>query len=224
MTTRAALFRNTQARKIVLALEKVARRRLRVEATDEISEFDPNDFTIRIGPRSWISRMGNWTWPNRLLYHELGHAVTDVFYQRFDRRAFGRLFVGPATKRYREGKEWVTKTNFKEKRDMLRRPSVTAYGKLHPDEAWAEAFSFALGNVDDRVEDAAVIRQLAYADWIIENIVSGARSWGSFQMPTSEVDCTHCGCTFDFEDRHDRSSHGWCVECPRCHEDSVLRE
>ena len=207
-------------RELLKHTEVRLREKIRFVRSDE-SEFDPNEKLIKIGPISSFRKIGlDATWTNHLLFHEFGHAVAEAFRERFDRKAERKHFAGLTTSHYESRTvDRILRNPWK----TINRSSVTNYGKTHPEEAWAEAFSFVLANVDDSGEPPEVIAQLAFVDWAIDNIISGRKKWGRFKIPTVEVEC-ECGCTFDLECRSNCETKGWEVDCPDCGETLIIED
>jgi hypothetical protein len=215
---RSRIRRAKNGRKLLAEVEKRLGQRLRFVRGTE-SEYDPNERVIQIGPQSLFRKLRlDFSWKNHLLFHEFGHAVIDAFRDKFDRSAERRIFGGLTSGRYPENNfERALKGGV----EAVTRSSTTFYGKTHAEEAWAEAFSFVLANVADNKESEKVIQQLAYADWVIENIVKERKSWGRFKMPTTPVEC-ECGEIFDLECRSGSDTRGWEVDCPACEDTLVL--
>ena len=215
---RTRLQRTQHGHKLLAQVEKRLGQRLRfVRGTK--SEYDPNERVIQIGPQSIFRKFGfDSSWKNHLLFHEFGHAVIDAFLDKFDRSAERRIFGGMTTRRYYEK---FAKQVWNGGTKILARSSTSLYGKVHPEEAWAEAFSFVMANVDESDETGEVLEQLAYVDWVIENIVKERKTWGRFEMPTVPVEC-ECGEVFDLECRKGTSTRGWEVDCPACDDTLVL--
>jgi hypothetical protein len=200
-----------KAKLILEAVELASGREVTFTYSDGDSEFDPNTFIIAIGKNGIFSRFFDYTWENRLIYHELGHAVWEVFHKKFDKRAYSKAFTGEIYEEYPEGL-WDSIVKI----ITDGREAVTLYGKKSPEEAFAEAFSFCLANVDDSEENPVVIEQLAYIDWVLENIEKRRKIWGKFVMPTVEVRCRHCLSTLDLLTRNDTVTTGWRIDCPEC--------
>ncbi len=215
---RSRIQKAKHGRKLLAETEKRLGTRIRFVRGAE-SEFDPNEYIIRIGPQSKFRKYGiDSHWTNHLLFHEFGHAVIEAFRDQFDHAAERKVFVGRTSSHYPEG--FLDRLASIDSKTYSRK-SVTWYGKLHPEEAWAEAFSFVFGNVDDSAEPEEVIQQLAYVDWVIENIVRGKTRWGRFEMPTIPVEC-ECGEVFDLECRKSSDTRGWEVDCPDCDDTLIL--
>ncbi len=206
---------NPLALKCVRAIEDMRNQKLIIKSTNKISEYDPNTFCIKIGKQRGIGT----TWKDRLLFHEIGHAVIDTTWTNFDKASFKRIFKGLPQNPYQE----CVLMNYFSDTTFITRPSITFYGKSHPEEAWAEAFSFALANVDDSSENHEVVEQLSYADYVIRNLINNKRTWGRFIMPTSTVHCPHCGNKNEFYSRGETSSTlNWVIECNHCQECMTL--
>jgi hypothetical protein len=172
---KAKLYADPMPRKVLRAVEARGGRKIQCYLSPDGSGWNVADFVIAFGPRVYGARYDSH-WKHRIPYHELGHAMIDMFYPDFDKKAYREIFHG-GRKTYRVG--WDSwKRNPVEN---WNRPSITAYGKTHPEEAWAEAFSFALTGYDCSDEKGAVIRQIEYANWVIGNVVSRKRSWGKFE-------------------------------------------
>jgi hypothetical protein len=72
--------------------------------------------------------------------------------------------------------------------------------------------------VEAQDENAEVLTQLCYVDWVLDNVVSGKKRWGRFEQPTTEVECDECNTCFWLEYRPATSSRDWEVDCPSCDE------
>ncbi len=215
---RSRIIRTKYGRKLLTQIEKRLGQRLRFVRGIE-SEYDPNEAIIRIGPQSRFRKRGfDYHWTHHLLFHELGHALIDAFRDQFDRAAERRFFGGSTSARYEDN---ILMRLARRGLRNLSKPSVTLYGRTHAEESWAEAFSFVMANVDDRKESEEVISQLAYVDWVIENVVKERKNWGRFKMPTTPVEC-ECGEVFELECRKGRDTRGWEVDCPACDDTLVL--
>jgi hypothetical protein len=155
---RSRIQKAKHGRKLLAETEKRLGIRIRFVRGAE-SEFDPNECIIRIGPQSKFRKKGIVNhWTNHLLFHEFGHAVIEAFRDQFDHAAERKVFGGLTSSPYPEG--------FLERAmsiglNTFSGNSVTLYGHHHPEEAWAESFSFVFGNVDDSDEPEEVIQQLA---------------------------------------------------------------
>lgn len=211
---RHLLVRNPRARKILRRVEKSWGKKLRISRGVE-SFYDPDTGDISVAPVSVFALMVGDHWPNCIAFHELAHAVIDQFWDKFDQDAFKKIFHGSPRFRYHED---IMPRVFTDVQRVMDRPSVTWYGKTHPEEAWAEAFSFALAEVDDREEDGQVIAQLAYCDWVIDHLVKGRARWGKFRQPEVDLDCPVCERSFALPCRVPTETKGWEGHCPYCEE------
>jgi hypothetical protein len=209
------MLKNRRALKCIRALEKIRKQKLKIGTTKGLSEYDPNEFSIRIGKQRGFGKI----WKDRLILHEVGHAVIDTVWSKFDRSEFKRIFKGSSKKPYQAN----VLLNFLHDRSSYFRPSLTVYGKCHPEESWAEAFSFALANIEDSSESHKVIEQLAYADYVIRNLIGGKKRWGQFLMPTSTARCPTCLKCSNFYSRGSNSStENWEIRCQHCSENLML--
>jgi hypothetical protein len=215
---RQQVLNNRIAKPILLAIEKRLRARIQFERFEGTSEWDPNENVIRVGAGSWteVFRLFNGgDWEQRLLFHELGHAFLDTFKTKIDRKAFREIFNGPPTKYSAEAADVIIGA-------LKGNVSVTRYGRSHPEEAFAEAFSYAVCNVEDSDLDEDQIRQLAYVDWMIECIKKRKSYWGRYRDYSCEIDCEECGDTIVLTPcRLDLDITGWEFDCPHCGEELV---
>ena len=197
------------APRIVDALEKREGRSLLWKHGANV--YEPDEFVISLsGKPNWVRKWADWSWPGQLEFHELGHAVFDVYGSKFDRTRFKQIFGGSFARKYT--RPWLHL--LRDPKGVARRSAASIYAKHHPEEAWAEAFSFALAGINERYESSDVINQLAYADWVIDNIISGRRRWGSFQGSSEEGECWKCHNDFRFDTRRESDTTGWELECP----------
>ena len=216
MNFRSELKKNPTAYKLLLAVERKARKKIKFVTGP--NEFDPNILQISIsgGATFWGTLGLGRNWKGRILLHELGHAVIDAYWDDFDQRSFKRIFNGSPGAYYPTG---LARIKAIANESFSKKTSVTRYGKHHAEEAWAEAFSHVLNNVEDADLDAKQIRQLAYVDWVVEKILRKKTSWGKYTDFEVEVVCPECMETFGFGPcRLDLDIDGWDVDCPYCQE------
>ena len=153
-------------------------------------------------------------WPHRLLFHELGHAFLDTFYHKTDQRMFRKLF-GTYNDYPKEG--WGRPAFAAVVGNLMSKPSVTRYGRMHGQESFAEAFSWVVCNIDDSDLNPEVIDQLAFVDWMIECVRHKKRSWGEFNGFSVEIKCAECNKDFRLDGcRQGRDIKNWEIECPHC--------
>jgi len=210
---RAIVLKNHKAKLILLAIEKKAGRKIKFINTNEISTFDMNAFEIAVNPNENLLKvwLNGGTFSNRLLFHELGHAFLDVFIDKIDKNQFRAIFGKYSG--YNVKKLEVMKAYFSDKE------AVSAYGRVHGQEAFAEAFAHVVCNVDDSTYSHKVIRQLAFIDWMIECVTHSKRKWGKYRDYSLDIQCNECGEDFRLSPcRLDRDISNWEFDCPYCGE------
>ena len=167
------LQKHDRGGRILSEIEKSTGKKLKIERSDDWSEYDPDAFEIRVGSESW----GEMTWPNRILFHGFGHAVLDCYWAKFDQEAFEKLFLGKPSLARAKG----TPKLYSDASTRFVRPSVTEYGRSASEEAWAEAFSFVMSGRESKGLPEEVVAQLEFALWVIQNIEEKRGAWGKFQ-------------------------------------------
>lgn len=219
---RQQIMRNSLGAMALRRVEAKLKHRIEFKATDGDSEWDEDENVISINRRSpgtLLTLLNGGSWRGRIVFHELGHAVISAFWSKMDQGAFRRIYDGIPNHNYPEG----VRARVKALIGGIGKTAVTRYGKMHADEAWAEAFSHVVCNVEDHELDPEQIEQLAYVDWVLENLESNKRSWGKFKGYTQEVECAECGEDFDVDCRRDGDMRGWTIDCPECGETLVCR-
>lgn len=215
---RQQVLKNRVAAPVLRAIETELGTKIQFEYFDGTSEWDPNENVIRLGKGSWTDMFrifNGGDWKQRLLFHELGHAFLDTFKSKVDRASFRRIFNGPPTNYSADVGDVVMG-------QLNGNVSVTRYGKSHPEEAFAEAFSYAVCNIEDFDLDDDQIRQLAYVDWMVDCIKRKKARWGKYRDYSCEIDCPECGLTLELTPcRLDLDIKGWEFPCTHCGEDLV---
>ena len=164
--------KHSRCGRILSEIEKTTGKELKVERSDDWSEYDPDTFEIRVGSESWGE-----SWPNRILFHGFGHAVLDSYWAKFDQAAFEKLFLGKPSLARAKGAPRL----YSDSSATLVRPSVTGYGRSAAEEAWAEAFSFLMSGREPEGLSEEVMAQLEFAQWVIQNIEEKRAAWGKFK-------------------------------------------
>lgn len=137
---RRKILKNKTAAWVLRAVEKKAKKTLKI-VTGKESSFDPDTFTITLGPRSALSALFTGAdWANRLLFHELAQAIFDQFHEKFDRNAYKNIFGGGLAARYPKGNlaratAWINGVR-------RGRSGVSRYSALHPEESFRRLFRF----------------------------------------------------------------------------------
>ena len=212
---RSTVLKNQKAAIVLRAIERRQIKKIEFVQTKGTSEWRPDENIIAVSrePRFSIAHFFNGrNWPDRLLFHELGHAFLDTFKDKIDRKKFRQIFNGPPIKYDAGGGAILT--------GLLKgNVAVTRYGKAHPEEAFAEAFSFVICNVEDIDLDEKQIQQLSYVDWVLGCLRREKRRWGTYRDYFCEVECSECGDVFDLGPcRRNLDVRGWEAKCPNCEE------